>query len=485
MSNMNLYNLSNKIRSTLLTTIDKEILNYSKNNYMLINSQNQEQLTKKYQHYREFTVESEESFGGERNNEDNSIFYDLSCSYFHDKLIYYCYSPKNNDCFFPQSFTSGSISPIFNHLNLVVNKIQNSKLPGKNLTKLNIGSSKKLIPEVESSFSCKEVLDFKNSVSLSNNSINKKHLKQFSADLINYTVDNKSDDSSKLINYCNKLKIPNNNKINEISDDDISTNKGTEKNLTLSHKIKNKHKNSQYKKFKKTINKIMSLNKNNQNSDDKTPKSPMKKNTMNFSKEKKFYLHNQEKSDSKDKTKIQSVEKKITNTELKKCDTFHWKNFFQKHHYSTKPPEKQSKEKKKIEKRKSLFIQLLNKKLSNKKSQNLETFFKPIENTPIIIKYKNKKDKKEKKEKKDVPIIANLVVSKQLSQKHFKSSKSFLKTNDEYRKNGIFCFGKKISNNFINERNESSKIKRKHISISISNNNKFINTNDCNENYQN
>ena len=102
MSNINLYNLSNKIRTTLLTTIDKEMLNYSKKNHLLINSQNQEQLMKKFENYRDFTIESEESFEGELKNEEDNM---LNCNCSENKLTCFCYSPKtDNESFFPKSF---------------------------------------------------------------------------------------------------------------------------------------------------------------------------------------------------------------------------------------------------------------------------------------------------------------------------------------------------------------------------------------------
>ena len=465
MSNINLYNLSNKIRTTLLTTIDKEMLNYSKKNHLLINSQNQEQLMKKFEYYRDFTIESEESFEGELKNEEDNM---LNCNCSENKLTCFCYSPKtDNESFFPKSFMFKSPSPKKSS----TKKIKNSEILENNLYKIEMESEKKIIPKMETLLSYKNAMDFKNSELLSYDN-NKKHRKRFSADFRIFSIKDKNKDNLKLINYCYKLKIPNDETINEISDNDNSTNKESAKKILLPCKIKNKHKNISKKKQKKTINKKKSANKNSHSNDDEPLVLPKKKYTDFLSNETKPYYNFKEKLNSKQKNKISYTDKKLPNNETKKTDVFHWKNFFQLHHYSTKPPEKKSKGKKLEQTKKLLFIQTTNKKPAHKKSQKLDTFLKSIDDNPIILKHNNEQkennENKEKKEKKNKKVKREKknVSSSQLPQKHFKSSKSLYKKNDDFRKNGVFCFGKKISKIFVDERNESSKNERKNIIIS-------------------
>ena len=144
MSVINLYSLSNKIRTILLTTIDKEIFNIFKKTHLLINSQNHEQITKKFEKYRNFAVECFESFGGEHNHENNNIFYDLRCNFSHNKLNFFFYSSrKNSQLTFPQNFTDSHFSLKKNKKNSRIQKIENSKVPENNLCKLKNDLKKK------------------------------------------------------------------------------------------------------------------------------------------------------------------------------------------------------------------------------------------------------------------------------------------------------------------------------------------------------
>ena len=440
MSKINKNKLSNKIRTILLNTIDKEILDNSNKNNLLINSQNKEQLTKKFENYRDFAVECNESFIGMQNDEDNNIFFDLSCNYSHNKLNYICHSSKsNNECLFPHNFIIKS--PSLKKIN--VKKIKNSKKSENNKLKTDSGQ---LTTEAESSFSFKEVGDLKNSETLSSDN-NKKYKKKLSADLYNYSISNKSNDISKLINYCYNLKKPNDHIINEISDDDTTSNKENKNKFSFFRKIKNKHKHIPKKKLKKTINKQTNINKNNLDNNNRSLKRT-KKNTINFTNEMKIYFDYIEKSYSKEKINITYTDKKLINIKLKEADDFHCKNIFQFHHCSNKPFEKKPKEKKLEQEKKSCYKQVINKKHANKKSQYLETHFNSTDNNPIILKHIQIKEKKEKEEKKDVYVAVNVVNNIRFRRKRFKSLKLPFKNNNEFRNNRMLCFGKK---NFENE----------------------------------
>ena len=216
MSNINLYTNSNKIRTILLIAIDKEILDSSKKNHILINSQNQEQLTKKFENYRDFTIESEELFENVQNSEDKNIFCDFRCNYCYNILTNSCHSSKkSNESLLHQNFLSESFIPKKNNAKSCFKKSKNSEISKNNSCKFNTNSGKKLKIKKKATFSCKELINFKNTASLKNN--NKKYIKQISDDFCIYSVDNKDDDSSKLINYCYKLKKPNNEINNETS----------------------------------------------------------------------------------------------------------------------------------------------------------------------------------------------------------------------------------------------------------------------------
>ena len=248
MSNINLYTLSNKVRTTLLTTIDKEISINSKNNGLLINSQNQEQLAKKFANSREFLIESNESFEGVQSNEDNNIYFGLSCNYSNNKLTCFYHSSKvNNEYLFYNNYITKSLSPKKNNACSKIKKNKNSGTPEKIISKFKIDSGKTLITETDSSLSFKETKNFKNLVSLSCDN-SKKYVKKISADLYTSSIDNNLDDSSKLLNYCYKLKKPKEEIINEISDDDTSTNKKSRNNSLFTFRVKSKHKNAQKKK---------------------------------------------------------------------------------------------------------------------------------------------------------------------------------------------------------------------------------------------
>ena len=414
MSNINLYNLSNKIRTILLTTIDKEMLLCSKKNFLLINSQNSEQLMKKFENYRDFTIESEESFEGVQNNEDNKILYDLKCNYSNNKFNCFYYSSKtSNERLFQQRFITKSLPPKKN-----------------NLGKLKISSRKKLIPKMKSSSSSKEIVNFNNSLLL-NNDNSKIHIKIFSADLYNYSVDNKNYNNSKLINYCYNLKKPNDEIINEISNDDTSTNKEDKDNVLFQHIIKNNHKKIHKKKLKKTIKKKIT-NKKKLNKDDELSISSNEQNNVNFTNKMKYYLSNIiEKSNSKEKLKIQLEQ---------------------------------------ASKSKPFCIQETNnKKPVCKKLRHL----KSIDKTHIILKNKENKIKKEKREKNDTSISISTASDAKFQRKNHKISKTLCKRNNVFRQNEALYFRKKILKTDVNDRNE-----RKRLNIpNINYNNKIIHMN--------
>ena len=469
MSNINLYNLSNKIRTTLLTIIDKEILKNSKENHLLLNSQNQEQLMKKFINYRDFTIECEESFEGIQKNKDNSVFFDLSYNYSDNKFSIFCPSKTNNNSLFSQNFITKSFSPEKNKTNSRVKKIGNIKVSENDLIKKY--SRKKIITEMESSFSSKKVASLKKSSSLSDEHNKKRYIKRFSADLYIQSTENKNDDISKLINYCYKLKKPNDEIINEISEDDTSKNKENGKN-----KIKNKHKNTYKKKLKKIINKKISVNKNSHSKDVQPLKSPSKKNSTNFTSQMKLYFDYVEKSNLKEKN--QYFEKRLSNIELKKNNAFHWKNVLKLNHYNSKSPEKKSKGKK-FERARKSFCEI-NNKANSKKLLNLVTCYKLVDSNSKILKVK---EKKEKKDKKDVFFITDVADFIQFPNKQSKSSRNICKKNDEIGQNSMFCFGKKISKLLLNKRNESNK---KNIKISNNNyNDNIIHIKDSIEKKQN
>ena len=431
MSNINLYNLSNKIRTNLLITVDKEILNNSKKNHLLINSQNQEQLTRKFENYRDFVIECSESFEGVQNNEDNNVFSDVRYNHSDSKFSFTSNSSKTNkEYLFNKNFITKSYSPKKNIVNTKIKKIKNSKISENNLCKLQIDSGKTLTSETESSFSCRETLDLKNSLSLSNDNNNQKYKKKFSVDLFNYSVHNKNNDSSKLINYCYKLKKPNDEIINEISEDDTLTNKEIKKNYISPHKIKSKHKSIPKKKLKKIINKKKNYNKNIHNYEDRPLVFPIKKNTTNFTNEMELYFEYTETPYTKEKIKIPYTDKKLLNIGSKEIDNFHSKNSIQLRHCNFKSPEKKSKRKKFESPTKSLLCNLLiNKNTANKKLRH----FKSIDNNHLILKQKEKREKREKKEKKEGSIDVIVFCNKHSRRKNFKSSKLVYKKNDEFR----------------------------------------------------
>ena len=443
MSNINLYSLSNKIRTNLLTTIDKEIFKNSKSNHLLINSQNQEQIIKKFQNYRDITIKYDESFEEIHNYKKNSIIFDSKYNHFDKRFSFFYQIKTNNECLLLQKQIIKSLSLEKKNGNSRIKKIKNSKISENNLCKLKINSGKTIIPKRESSFSYKNVLNYKNPLSLNNN--NKKFIKKFSADVYIYSSGNKKDDSSKLINYCYKLKKPNDEIIDEISGDDTSTNKKNKKNLLLPNGIKNKNKHK--KKLKKIINKKIRANKNNHSSDGNLLIPITKNNSTNFTSLMKHYFENVEKLNPKEKIKIQQNDKRLSNAELKKSDVFHWKKILHLHHCKSKSHEKKSKGKKLEQARKSFCIKVaINKKL-HKNSINIENFFKSVDNTLIILK---NKEKKEKIDKKNASIIVDVVINKQSLNKQYKSSRMIYKKNDEFRQNKMFCFGKKIYKRNVN-----------------------------------
>ena len=465
MSDINLYTLSNKIRTVLLTAIDKEILISSKNNHLLLNSQTQEQLIKKFVTYRDFAIESEESFEGVKTNEDNEVFYDLRCNYSNNKLSFLCKSSRSNCCLFPQNFTNKSFSPQKNNGSPILKKSTNPKISENNICKLKNDSEKRIIPKMKSSFSCKEV-DLKNLVPLSNDNRGN-FMKKFSADLNNLCDDNKNNDSSKLINYCYNLKKPNDEIISEISDDDTPTNQENKKNHLFTHRIKYDHKNIPKKKLKKTINKKKSESKNSNSNDDSPLKSPFKNKIINFPSEIKFYPDDTEKSNQNEKLKIQRKGRKFSIIETKENDNFYWKDILQLHHNnSSKSSEKKSKGKKIEQKRKSVCIPMISKKPTNKKFLRLQT----IDNNNLIL---NHKEKKEKKEKNDAYFAVETVSNTKMHKKFFKRSKTLFKNNDEFEQNEMFCFGKKNLKNNVNKFNESTKNERKNIEIVNTNYNNY------------
>ena len=374
MSNIYLYTLSNKIRSILLTKIDKEILVNSNKNNLLINSQNQEQLMAKYVKSRDFTIESEEMFEGVRNNENNNIFYDLKYNCPRNKFTIFCYSSKkNNERLFPHCFIAKSLSQKKNNANTCLKKNKNFSITFKNLSKLKKDSGKKLNQKMKSIFSCNEIVDLKNLVSLSNDK--NKHLKKFCGDFYIDYINNKNYDSQKLINYCFKLKKPNKEIISEVSDDDTSTNKGNKKYILLYHIIKNNHKSIPKNKSKKAINKKMVINKNNYINDSHILTSLTKKNSTNFTNVMKLYFGNIDKSNPKDKIKIKCSGKKIPNIELKKTDPFLGKNISYLHHHNSKSSEKNLKGKESEQAENTFFSELVN-KMAHKTSKNLKTYSK-------------------------------------------------------------------------------------------------------------
>ena len=477
MTDINLYTLSNKIRTILLTTIDKEI--NSKKNHLLINSQNQEQIMKKYITYQDFTIEFVEQFVGIKKYGNNSLCFDFSCNYSDNKLSYFCNSSKmDNECLLPQNFISKSLSPKKNKENSRIKKIKNSKILENNYKKLKIDSGKQLIEEIQSSLICRELINLNNSVSLSNYN-NKEHIKKLTADLNIYSINNKNDDSSKLLSYCYKFKKPNDEIINEISDDDTSKSKNNKNKLLFPFKTKYKHKKIPKKKLKKIINKKKIINRNNYINDNRSLISPIKKNSTNFTNEMKFYFANIEKPNSKEKIKIKSAGKKLSNIELKRTDAVNWKNILKLHNCNSKSPEKKSKGKKLEYDKKAVSMQIINKKPANKKSHNFISYFKSIDNIPIILKYREKKEKV-KKRKSDVSISINVIINKQFKEKKCRSSKILPIKNDSFQQNEMFDLRKKIEKSYVNKVNENIKNEKTNIKISNNNcniNNKLVNPN--------
>ena len=484
MSEMSLYTLSNKIRSVLLTTIDKEILINSKKNHLLINSQNQEQLLKKYEDYRDFTIKTEELFESVQSNEDENILYDLSSNYSSNNFTCFCRSAKtSNECLLSKNSITKSISPKKNNLNSCLKKSKNSEISENNLCKLKIDTENKEKKEKRTSFSCNEIVGYKNSKSLNKNK-NNKHTKTFSGELYIYSFDNKSDDSLKLINYCYKLKKPNDEIINEISDDDTSTNKKNNKLFLLSHRIKTNHKSIPKKKLKKVFNKRMSADKNIHNNNDELFRNPARKKTTNFTNEMKLYFDNVEKTNTKEKLKNHYIGKKFIKDDLKKNDNVHDKNIFQLHHRNSKSSEKKSKGKKLEQTRKAFCLQSINKQQNHKNSQNLLLYFKSISNNPMVLKHKEKKEKT--LEKNDNFITVNALSHTQSQRKQSRSSRALYNKKDEFQQNEIYCFGKKNPKNFVDKRNKSTKTKKIDINIpNIDYNNKNVHTNNFIENKQN
>ena len=460
MSDINLYILSNKIRTILLTTIDKEIFISTKKNHLLINSQSQEQLMKKFVKYIDFTIENEESFEGVLNNEDNNMFYDSRYSNSNNQSSFFCSSSNTSKkCLSFQHITKSQSPKKNNNTNTRLKKNKNLEISENNLCKLKIDSGRKLISK-NSSFSCNKIVDNENSVSLGKDN-NKKHLKKFSADLFINSINNKNDDSLQLINYCYKLKKPNDEIINEISDDDTSTNKKNTKNLLFFHRIKNNHHNISKKKLKKTINKKKINYKNNRNNDEHPLIIPIKKNSTNFTNEMKLYFDNIEKSNPKEKIKIKSIGKNKSNIGLKKTDSSHEKNILQLHHKNCESSEKKIKGKKFEQQIKSFHILEINKKQINKKLRH----FKSIDN-PALIKHK---DKRGKREKNNASTSVNTVHDEHFQRKHTKSSKVICKKTDEFQQNEILFFEKKIQKNHLNKKNVSSKNEKKSINVSKTN----------------
>ena len=139
----------------------------------------------------------------------------------------------------------------------------------------------------------------------------------------------------------------------------------------------------------------------------------------------------------------------------KKNDAYHSKNICQLIRCNSKPSEKKSKGKKIEQSRKSLFIQVLNKNPTHKKSQNLLTYFKSTDENPIILKQKGKK------ETKNVSNPVNVFINSRIKRKNYESSRSVNKSNEKYKKNEVFICGKKILKKYINKRNDNIKTKEK------------------------
>ena len=481
MSDINLYTLSNKIRTILLTAIDKEILTSSKKNNLLINSQNQEQLTKKFINYRDFIIESEELFEEVKCNEDNNIFYDLRGNYFDNKFNFFCNSTRtSNNCLAFQNFNTKSIFKKNNNINSQKKEIKDSGMSENNLFNVKVDSRKKLIEETKSSFSCNKIKNFKNSKLLKSNS--QKHIKKYSADYI-YSRGNKNNDSLKLINYCYELKKPNVEIINEISEDDSSTNKETKKNLLFSHRIKKTFRNIPKKKLKKTINKKKSANNISYKNDDGPFNQYVRRKTTNFTNEMNLFFDKIEKSNQKDKIKIPHINKKLSNYRLKESDSFGEKNTSQFHGQNNKSSKKKLKGKK-LELVKKIFsIRTINKRNVHRNSQDLSLYYKSIDNNPIILKHKEKKDKEEKNY---ASIAVNVLDNIEFKKKYYNSSRIVCKKNNKFQQNEMFCFGKKILMNYLNKRNRTNKNERKNINISNFNYyNKIIHKSDSKENNKN
>ena len=481
MSDINLYTLSNKIRTILLTAIDKELLTSSKKNNLLINSQNQEQLTKKFINYQDFIIESEELFEEVKCNEDNNIFYDLRCNYFDNKYSFFCNSTRtSNNCLALQNLNTKSIFKKNNNVNSQMKETKDSRMSENNLFNVKVDSGKKIIEKTKSSLSCNKKKNFKNSKSLKSSS--QKHIKKYSADYI-FSGDSKNNDSLALINYCYELKKPNVEIINEISEDDSSTNKETKKNLLFSHRIKKTFRNIQKKKLKKTINKKKSANNISYKNDDERFIHHVRRKTTNFTNEMNLFFDKIEKSNQKDKIKIPHINKKLSNYRLKDTESFCEKNISQFHGHNNESSKKNLKGKK-LELVKKIFsIRAINKRHAHRNSQDLSIYYKSIDNNPIILKHKENKDKGEKN---DASIAVNVLDNIEYKKKYYNSSRIVCKKNNKLQQNEMFCFGKKILTNYLNKRNRTNKNERKNINISNFNYyNKIIHKSDSKENNQN
>ena len=449
MSDINLYSLSNKIRTILLTTIDKEILANSKKNLLLINSQNQEQLTKKFINYRDFAIESEESFEGIQNDEDNNILFDLRCIYSDNKFNYFCYISKiSNKCLSFQNSIDKTIFQKKNKVKSQIKLVKDSGISENNLCKLKIDPEKKLNAEKNSPFSFNEIVSFKYLTPL-NNDNKKRYVKKFSDDLYLYYAGNKNDNSLKLINYCHKLKKTNDEINNEIPDDNTSSNKENITDILFLPKIKYNQRNIPKKILKKTINKKNRVNINSHNNDDK-PSKNNDKNSINFQNNEKLYFENIEKFNQNENIKIRYKLRKLSTIELKKTDILNLKNIEELHYYS-KSLDQKTKEKKLEKARKSVLL-VINKKQTKK---NKVGYFKSIDDTLV----KNK-------EKNDNCISFNLTNNIQVIKKNFERSQTLYKINDEFKQSEKFCLNKKILKNYEIKRNGNNKSERKNINIS-------------------
>ena len=452
MEDKKLCSLPNKIRTILLSKIDKEISISTKQNHLLINSQTQEQLTEKFINYRNFIVEEEESFGGVQNNEDNCVFCDLRCIYSDNRFNYFCYSSKiSNGSLFPQNCIVKSFPQKKNNLNSQIKKIKILKITENNLHKLKINIKNKIIPETNSSSFCNENKVYNNSLPLTDDNT-KKDIKNFSCDF-NFNIDssdNKNDDSSKLINYCYKLKKPNDEIINEISDDDTSTNKRSNKNLIFHHIIENNHKNNKNKKLKKIIKKKKIVNKINYNNDDEYSILSTEKSSINFTNETKIYFENIEIANSNDIIKNKYSRKKRSNVEPKKINNFKWTNIFELHNNDAK----------------------LNR---NSVIKNKLLHFKSIDNDSLILK-KTKKHKREEKQKNNGSFSLSVTSDKQYKKKRLNRSKTLSKVDGELQQNKKIRFGKKCLKNNGNKRK---------ISLNIPYCNKVNHTNDTSDSIDN